>query len=81
MQLTPHIQKTTPGKASTIPEHVVGFGCFVTQVFRFLVTAISAGLTDSASHHQADIEGGDQVFTNLQGGSCQQNTQGLLLAG
>ena len=39
--------------------------------------AISAGLTDSASHHQADVEGGDQVFTDLQGRSCKQYMWGL----
>ena len=60
-----------------IPEHVVGFWCFVAQVLRFLVMAISAGLTHSASHHQADVEGGDQVFTDLQGRSCKQYMWGL----
>ena len=42
--------------------------------------AISAGLTDSASYHQADIEGSDQVFTDLQGCSCKQYIWGRLAA-
>lgn len=32
---------------------------------------VSAGLTDSASHYQADVECGDQVFADLQRRSCK----------
>ena len=66
-----YVQWRTATTTLAVPEHVVGFWCFVSHIFRFLVMPIRASLTDSAPHHQADVEGGDQVFTDLQGRSCK----------
>ena len=58
-------------KRLVVPEHVVSLWGFISQPCRALVTAISTGLTDSASHDQADVKGGNQVLADLQWCTCK----------